>query len=210
MPVHAEILNLRQLRSLHRHGSRITELGFYLGGGTAVALHLGHRRSVDFDWFRPEPIADPLRLAGDLRLGGAPLVTSFTARGTLYGAVHGVRSSFFEYRYKLVAPLVAWPESGCLLAAPLDLACMKLSAIVQRGSRKDFVDLYALVTSGHSLRLILETYQEKFGVQEIGHLLYALSFFDDADAERMPRMIWKVSWPAVKRSIRDWVRQASR
>jgi hypothetical protein len=124
--------------------------------------------------------------------------------------VQGVRASFFEYRYRLLEPLAAWPESGCLLAAPADLACMKLSAIAQRGSRKDFVDLYALVTAGHSLAAMLEAYQKKFGVQEIGHLLYALSFFDDADGERMPRMIWRVSWPAVKRSVRGWVREAGR
>ncbi len=209
MAVHPEILGARQFRSLIRFGPKVAELGFYLGGGTAVALHLGHRRSIDFDWFRQEPIPDPLRLAEGLRADGAPFITTWTARGTLYGTAGGIRTSFFEYRYKLLAPFTQWPEAGCQLAALADLACMKLSAITQRGSRKDFVDLYALVTTGHPLVSMLAGYQDKYGITEIGHLLYALSFFDDADAERMPRMIWKVRWPEIKRSIQRWVREAS-
>jgi hypothetical protein len=207
--LHAEILNARQARSLRRFAPRITEAGFYLGGGTAVALHLGHRRSIDFDWFRQEPIVDPLLLAEDLRAGGAPFVTAWTARGTLYGAAQGVRASFFEYRYKLLAPLTAWPETGCSVASLKDLACMKLSAIAQRGSRKDFIDLYAIATAGHSLTAMLAEYQEKFEVKEVGHLLYALSYFDDADVERMPRMIRRQTWPEIKQSLQRWVQKIS-
>jgi hypothetical protein len=208
MAFHPEILTPRQTQSLRRLGPPVTTLGFYLGGGTAIALHLGHRRSVDFDWFRQEPIADPLRLAVELRAAGAPFVTGWTERGTLYGTAQGIRVSFFEYRYMLLQPLEAWAENGCQLGSLADLACMKLAAVAQRGSRKDFVDLYAIGRAGHSLSTILEGYRTKYGVRDIGHLLYALVYFDDADAERMPRMIWKVSWPEVKRFVRGWVRQA--
>jgi hypothetical protein len=208
MAFHSEVLSPRQLRSLRWLGPRVTTLGFYLGGGTAIALHLGHRRSIDFDWFRQEPIADPLRLAAELKADGAPFVTGRTDRGTLYGTARGIRVSFFEYRYKLLQPPETWPETGCLLGALADLACMKLAAIAQRGARKDFVDLYALASVGHSLTAMLEGYQAKYVVRDIGHLLYALVYFDDADAERMPRMVWEVGWPEIKRSIRAWVRQA--
>jgi hypothetical protein len=208
MAFHTEVLSLRQMRSLRRLGPPAKTLDFYLGGGTAIALRLGHRRSVDFDWFRQEPITDPLRLASELKTEGAPFVTGWTERGTLYGTAQGIRVSFFEYRYKLLQRPETWAEAGCLLASLADLACMKLAAVAQRGSRKDFVDLYAIGSMGHSLPAMLEAYQAKYGVRETGHLLYALVYFDDADAERMPRMIWKVSWPEVKRSIRDWVRQA--
>jgi hypothetical protein len=208
MAYHPEVLGPRQLRSLCSLSTRATPLGFYLGGGTAIALHLGHRRSVDFDWFRQEPIVDPLRLASELRSDGAPFVTARTERGTLYGTAHGIRVSFFEYRYQLLRPLAPWPETGCQLASLADLACMKLAAIAQRGARKDFVDVFALASTGQSLAAMLDDYQAKYGVREVGHLLYALVYFDDADAERMPLMVWKVNWQEVKRSIRAWVRQA--
>jgi hypothetical protein len=206
MSFHDEILTARQRKALHLLGPRTAERSFYLAGGTAIALHLGHRRSVDFDWFLSDRMADPLRLAGEIREDGVPFQTGEVARGTLYGSVHQVRVSFLEFRYPLLDPLLPWPEYGCRLAGLRDLACMKLSAITQRGSRKDFVDLYALGQTGQALRDMLAWYREKFGVEDLGHVLYALAYFDDAEAERMPRMVWKTSWKEIKQTIQIWVR----
>lgn len=206
MSFHREILTDKQLKVLRLLGPRTAERGLYLAGGTAIALHLGHRRSVDFDWFLEEPLEDPLRLAGELRDAGIPFETGQVARGTLYGTVHGVRISFIEFKYRMLDPILPWEEFGCRLAGLRDLSCMKLSAIAQRGSRKDFVDLYASGRSGFSLSDMLGWYRQKFGVQDIGHLLYALLYFDDADAERMPQMLWKADWKEIKRTIGGWVR----
>lgn len=114
--------------------------------------------------------------------------------------------SFFQFRYRLLGALAPWPEPGCDLAALEDLACMKLSAISQRGSRKDFIDLFALGRYGFTLPHMLGWYREKFEVDDVAHLLYALVYFDDADAEPRPSMIWKVSWREVKETLRRWVR----
>jgi hypothetical protein len=203
---HPEILASRQSEVLGSLGPAATEHGFYLGGGTAIALHLGHRRSVDFDWFRQPLIEDPLDLARDLQEKGLPFRTGWTRRSTLYGTVRGVRVSFFLFRYRLLQPLVFWPEPGCRLAALEDLACMKLSAVSQRGSRKDFIDLFALGRHGFSLQQMLGWYREKFEVDDVAHLLYALIYFDDADAEPRPSMIWTVSWREVKETLRRWVK----
>jgi hypothetical protein len=209
MSFHSEILTDRQLEALRLLGPKATERDFYLAGGTAIALHLGHRRSVDFDWFLSERMEDPLRLSIEIQDAGIPFETGQIDRGTLYGSVHGVRVSFLEFRYPMLQPLVPWPEYGCSLAGYRDLACMKLSAIAQRGSRKDFVDLYALGQAGHSLQEMLAWYREKFSVQDIAHLLYALAYFDDAEAEQMPDMIWKADWKEIKGTISIWVRNAS-
>jgi hypothetical protein len=144
-------------------------------------------------------------LARELQEENIPFVTGWTRRSTLYGTVRGVRVSFFQFRYRLLVPLVFWPEAGCQLAALEDLACMKLSAISQRGSRKDFVDLFALGRHGFSLQQMLGWYREKFEVDDVAHLLYALVYFDDADAEPRPSMIWKVSWREVKTTLREWI-----
>ncbi len=63
MRFHVEVLAPAQRRVLGRLGPVLTARGYYLAGGTALALHLGHRRSVDLDWFTPEPLGDPLGLA---------------------------------------------------------------------------------------------------------------------------------------------------
>jgi hypothetical protein len=163
---------------------------------------------VDFDWFSELPVSDPLRLAADVAASGAPLVVARTEKGTLHGTIYGVRVSFFEYRYPLVCSVVE-AEAGYRLAALEDIACMKLAAVAQRGSKKDFVDLYEL--GRHlSLRKMLALYRRKYGVDDPGHLLFALTFFDDADSEAMPTMLRPRPWPMVKRRIRSWVNRTAR
>ena len=83
---------------------------------------------------------------------------------------------------------------------------MKLSAIAQRGQKKDFIDLYALGTKSFSLQQMLSLYQKKFSLKDIGHVLFALSYFDDAEKERMPVMVWETQWNTVKATIQAWVR----
>jgi hypothetical protein len=205
MSFYDEILTARQRKALHLLGPTTATRDFYLAGGTAIALHLGHRRSVDFDWFLEDRIADPLRLAGEIRDEGLPFRSGQVARGTLYGSLYGVRVSFLEFHYPMLDPLVTWPEYGCRLAGLRDLASMKLSAITQRGSKKDFIDLYALGKSGQTLPDMLAWYGEKFGVKDIAHVLYALAYFDDAESERMPRMFWTAPWNQIKRTIQGWV-----
>ena len=206
MSFHPEILSPKQRKTLHLLGPEVTARGFYLGGGTALALQLGHRRSVDFDWFLEGRIPDPLLLAREIQ-ETVPFVTTRIEPRTLFGTVSGVRVSFFEFRYPVLDPPVPWPDYGCRLASLRDIACMKLSAIVQRGSKKDFVDLFALGREGFKLPDMLDWYRMRFAIEDLGHVLYALAYFDDADAERMPRMLWKVEWTEVKEAIRAWTRR---
>ena len=106
MTFHSEVLGAFQKRALDALGPILSSNGFYLAGGTAVALWLGHRRSVDLDWFTPRKFEDPLGLSRDLRKHGVSLVTTRAARGTLEGKVFGVRTSLLEFRYPLLKPLV--------------------------------------------------------------------------------------------------------
>jgi len=202
---HPKTLGLSQRRVLRKLGPVATAQGFHLGGGTALAIHLGHRRSVDFDWFIEKMPAGPLELAGVLKAAGLDLKTSDVQRGTLHGTVAGVRVSFIEYPYPPVAQLVEWPAYGCRLASLADIACMKLSAIAQRGAKKDFFDIYALCTRFIPLAELLAIYRIRYRVKEIGHVIYGLSYFDDAERERPPVMLWKLDWTTVKKSISAWV-----
>jgi nucleotidyltransferase AbiEii toxin of type IV toxin-antitoxin system len=207
MTFHTEILGSRQARALQHLGPLLTPRGFYLAGGTALALHLGHRRSVDLDWFTGGPFEEPLRLVQRLREAGISFITEAVDSGTLHGTLSRVRVTLLEYGYPLLQPLHHWEEMNCQLAALLDLATMKLSALAQRGARKDFVDLYALVQSGLPLQQMLQAYRQRFGVQDLSHVLYSLVFFDDAEREPMPKMFWRIRWPAIKKAIRQWVHE---
>lgn len=205
MRLHEGVLSSRQRAQLRRLSPLAVERGFYLAGGTGLALHLGHRRSVDFDWFTAKALPDPLRLAADLRDEGLLLVVESSERGTLHARVGGVRASFLEYRYRLLRPLVAAP--GALLLASLeDIACMKLAAIAQRGAKKDFIDLYALGQRFQLEEMVL-LYQKKYSTRDVGHLLHALSYFDDADREPMPRLLRRWTWPAIRDTVKDCVRE---
>jgi hypothetical protein len=207
MSWHPEILGRRQKRVLALISPLLSRRGFFLVGGTAVALHFGHRRPVDFDWFTLERF-DPLALAEDLRQKGIDFHTDQVATGTLHGASGGVQVSMIRHNYPMLAKLRRWP-GGIHIAARADLAAMKLAAVAQRGAKKDFVDVYALGQRS-TLKQMLCWYQKKFALADIAHLLCSLTYFDDADRERMPKMLWNVRWRNVKNAIRAWVLEIPR
>jgi hypothetical protein len=204
MDFHAEVMPEPQQRVLKELGDLTVEPEFYLAGGTAIAIHLGHRRSVDLDWFTQAELR-PLELAEALRSSGLAFETTGVAKGTLHGTAEGVKLSFLEYRYPLLRSLVTWPEYGCGLASLEDLACMKLSAIASRGAKKDFIDLYVLGQSRFSLTQMLALYQQKFKTTDLLHVLSSLAYFDDADAEDSPALLWRLDWDEIKRVVRKWV-----
>ena len=170
---------------------------FYLAGGTATALHLGHRISVDLDFFGPDPF-DAEVLAGRLVDLGRFRLESL-APDTLLGFFEDVRISFFRYRYSLVdQPLILLDTSVLGLG---DLAAMKVEAIGQRGTRRDFIDLYFICRSRMALTEALEWHRRKFvGLNvNVVHLIKALAYFEDAEADPMPEMLRPVAWPDVRR-----------
>ena len=209
MRYHPEVMTRAQQTLLAQLGPFASERRFYLGGGTAVALQLGHRRSEDLDWFTPEPLGDPLLLAQALRDFRPDVASVATSRGTLHGQVGEVRVGFIEYRYPLLEPPLHWPEYGCDLASMADLACMKLAAVAQRGAKRDFLDVYALAKAFASLDQMVTLYRRRYGIDDVTHLLYALSYFDDADSEPTPILLWPIDWAEVKADVRRWVREQS-
>ncbi len=73
--------------------------------------------------------------------------------------------------------------------------------------KKDFVDIYALGSRHKPLAELLSAYQRKYAIREVSHVLYALAYFDDADRERMPKMLWDLDWRTIKRAIQGWIRE---
>jgi Nucleotidyl transferase AbiEii toxin, Type IV TA system len=182
--------------------SRIAEVRtFYLAGGTGLALHLGHRRSNDFDFFRAREFA-PQDLLSILRRLGDLMVLQ-EAAGTLTVMQRGIPMSFFHYDYRVLRPLHESPW-GVLLADPDDIAAMKLAALSGRGSRKDFVDLYVYAREIASLDQVFDRFREKYRGVTVDpyHLLRSLTFFDDAEVEAMPELLVEIEWDDVRSYFR--------
>ncbi len=171
---------------------------FYLAGGTCLALQIGHRRSVDFDFFIPADfdtsvIVDKLTEIGSYQ-------RESEERNTINGSLNGVRISFFGYRYGIIDEFKIF--NNIRLAGLKDIAAMKLEAIAGRGSRKDFVDIFFLLQR-FTLDEIFVFHQEKYGsgLSNQYHLLKSLVYFVDAESEAMPVMIKPLRWTDVKNRI---------
>jgi Nucleotidyl transferase AbiEii toxin, Type IV TA system len=172
---------------------------FYLAGGTALALRHGHRRSIDFDFFRPTAF-DVQDLALALESVFPDLERLPTGRQTLYVRLSQVTTSFFQYPYRLLEEVE--PTSWAFgLASDRDIVAMKIEAIAGRGSRKDFVDLRVLCGAGLTLESVFDLFERKFGTQRSDryHRLRALTYFDDAEREPMPDMLVPFDWEEAKR-----------
>ncbi len=177
---------------------------FYLAGGTALALQLGHRTSLDFDFFTPRPF-NPENLIAQF----TDLEVLHEATGTLTAVIQNVRISFFEYRYPLLHPLL---KSFLVPVAHVeDIAAMKISAIASRGSKKDFVDLYCILQDGYSLADVFLFFRKKFAgiyVDEY-HIMRSLLYFEDAEREEMPEMKAPLQWGHIKLFIQGEVEKLS-
>lgn len=148
---HAEVLDSETRRVL-RHLCESSLLNeSYLAGGTGLALYLGHRRSADLDFFSSTGFRQDLLLR-QLRGTADHLEVLFQDLETLHTHVNGAKVSFLGYRYDLLYPAARF--EGVRVADPRDIACMKLSALSARGTRRDFVDLYK-VAQIHDLSELL-------------------------------------------------------
>ena len=181
--------------------------GWTLAGGTGLALQFGHRRSVDLDFFRAETVDSEVLIGNLSRLGS--VVVQSREPGTLHVVLDGIRLSFLEAQAPFLFP--GTPYRGLSIADPRDIAIMKIIAIGGRGSRKDFVDLYFFLRSGGALDTLMALLRRRFADIDYNeyHLLKSLVFFDDAEAEPMPRLLRRASWSEVKKTIIAEVKRLS-
>lgn len=182
------------------------EQGFYLAVGTALALQFGHRDSIDFDFFRPEPF-DTEVLCGLLQqaFSGHDLVKVQDERNTLTAFVDdAIKLSFMTYPYPLLGQLVK--ADALDLAGPIDIGCMKLSAITGRAATKDYVDLY-FILQRVPLPVLLEHCGRKLPMLDHVLILKSLVFFEDLDDEPI-RYIdeYRIEFDRIKESLRRQVR----
>ena len=167
-----------------------------LVGGTALALHLGHRKSVDLDMFGTfDPIVSYRKLLADAghSVEGAENGTVQSLR------VNNVKVDLVNYPYPWLDDAIE--EGNIRLAGLRDIAAMKLSAVANRGRKKDFIDVARLLDV-FSLDQMLSLYKEKFSVSELSFPLRGLMYCDDAEEDPMPEMFdSNFTWENVKKTV---------
>jgi predicted nucleotidyltransferase component of viral defense system len=185
---------------------------FYLAGGTGLAIHLGHRISVDLDFFCEEVDAVNPSERASLRkaLDGPTLNITFDKDATFVATWRNVGVSFFRLnQYPLVTPTV--DLKGVRLASVAEIGAMKLAAVIDRGTRKDLIDLYFVLQ-----HVALD---EVFGVAAKKYprvrtfatsAVRGLAYFEDAQALPMPRMIDKTSWAEMRKFLGGKALEAGR
>jgi hypothetical protein len=189
-----EVVDPAALAWLEKPALRELLAGFYLGGGTAVALHLGHRLSRDLDFFSPQDFL-PEAILARLPSEESPQILG-SSRGTLHLLVGGIRLGFLHYPYALLEPLVSW--RGTSIASLLDLGLMKLSAVAGRGTKRDFYDLY-FICQEIPLPTLVSRLEDKFGPGINRYqVLKSLTFFADAEDDPEPVLLKKTEWNQVK------------
>ncbi|ODS30696.1 MAG: hypothetical protein SCARUB_04193 [Candidatus Scalindua rubra] len=173
--------------------------GVYLAGGTALSLFLGHRISIDLDFFTPNDfLAAPLSEALN-QLG--PYVPIDVKNNSLVCKVKEVQFSLFKYGYPLLCPFEFY--SNISIASLRDIAAMKIGAIGDRGARKDFYDLYAILNyTSIKIENILKDVCTKFSIPKdsLYHYIKALAFFEDSRKEPdiQPLVKLDVKWEDIE------------
>ena len=185
---------------------------FYLAGGTGLALHLGHRFSVDLDLFSPDIDAVGSDERAILRnfFEEPSLAITYDKDMTFVANWRGVGVSFFRLSlYPLVQPPLFL--DGIPIASLDEIGAMKLAAMIDRGTRKDLVDLYYILQHV-SLDDIFQVASVKYARVRTFSIsaTRALAYFDDAEALPMPQMLDRTPWSKMKRFLERQAVEAGR
>jgi len=166
---------------------------YHLVGGTALALHIGHRLSIDIDLFGIEELDSDSLVADLSSLGELKL-----SKNIKIFELNTIKLDVVTYQYKLLKTHLT--DSSIRLVSKEDIGAMKLNAITGRGSRKDFIDLYFLLKI-FSLKEMMEFYLRKYPEGSEFLVYKSLVYFEDADKQPMPEMKFPAEWSEIKKLI---------
>ncbi|MBK8563524.1 MAG: nucleotidyl transferase AbiEii/AbiGii toxin family protein [Saprospiraceae bacterium] len=169
---------------------------FRLVGGTALALQIGHRISIDLDLFTSEDFDNNAIISAMQPMGRLEILVDKPP--FLQVRLDDVKVDFLKYPYPFVSEGIEVEDIR--LATIENIAVMKLLAIARRGVKKDFYDFYFLLEQ-FKMAEIVGFFEEKVPNVDLFHIFKSLIYFGDADVEGDPKMLKKVSWSTVKKTI---------
>ncbi len=169
-----------------------------LVGGTSLALQYGHRRSVDLDFFG-DITEDADNLTDSLKQFVENVTIDGQSKRIKAYFLNGVKVDVVNYSYDWIdGPVI---ESGFRLASPKDIAAMKVNAVIGRGTKKDFIDIFYLLKH-FSFDDLLRFYLLKYPEGSEYRALLSMSYFADADLQPMPYMFDNIDWDTIKQNIK--------
>lgn len=175
---------------------------FYLVGGTGLALRLGHRVSVDIDLFCPLPF-DSETLFQLLRKN-VELTEAARLPNTLRGNACGIKIECIAHQYPLLEPVEL--QEGIRIASLSDLAAFKGNAISNRGAKKDFWDVHAILDH-LSWREFLDCCGRKYRGDSLWNVEKSLLYFEDAEDDPDPMDLRGMEWEQIKQDLRQFARR---
>lgn len=164
-----------------------------LVGGSALALHIGHRTSVDIDLFGKLSI-DEIGLSKAVNSLGEANIIRKSPNISIY-IINRIKVDFVNYPFAWLENVVE--KDGIRLAGKKDIAAMKLSAITGRGTKKDFIDLFYLLRE-FTLEEMMGYYKKKFPEASEFLVLKSLNYFGDAESDETPNIFEEITWPEIK------------
>ena len=176
---------------------------FSLVGGTNLSLRLGHRLSVDLDLFTNEPF-DTEKISLILTDRFTNTTIASTSDTMLFAFINNIKLDMVLLPYKYIEPIENY--DGIRLVSLPDIMAMKLSAIARRGVKKDFWDIAELLDM-YSLAEMIEFYKAKYASHDIFHLIRALAYFTDAEKQKDPDTLKKMTWKQVKTKMQITVKK---
>ena len=199
--MHWEVINKNRYDILEKIINKISIKKYYLAGGTALALQTGIRESFDFDFFIQTEFDENLLIQELEEIG--ELEVTVCRKGTVHAILNGVQVTFLHFENNLVEDKVTTEDiRGLYLASIKDIAIMKLIAISQRGTKKDFFDLYYICNNCNiTIKDILDILEKKYDKNKINylHIIQSLAYFEDAEDENLPKVFIKYDWDTIKK-----------
>lgn len=199
--MHWEVIDKNRYDILGKIINKISLKKYYLAGGTALALQTGIRESFDFDFFVQIEFDENLLIQELEEIGD--LEVTVCRKGTVHAILNGVQVTFLHFENNLVEDKVTTEEIKDLyLASIKDIAIMKLIAISQRGTKKDFFDLYYICNNFDiTIKDILNMLDKKYDKNKINylHIIQSLAYFEDAEDENLPKVFIKYDWDTIKK-----------
>jgi predicted nucleotidyltransferase component of viral defense system len=192
------VLKVRKLLTEHQKvvneiSHILIEGDFYLAGGTALFYYFKHRYSIDLDFFTFAKI--------DLRKfykNFLPVQIKTISYDTIHLIIHNVNVSLFLYNYPLLKDFNYL--DSIKLASLEDILCMKINAIILRGSKKDFIDVYFIMKKLKlKSRDVINLFVKKFGNYNELIIKKAITYFKDADNEPDIYIFKKIKWDTIKK-----------
>jgi predicted nucleotidyltransferase component of viral defense system len=170
---------------------------FYLAGGTALSLQIGHRLSADLDFFSPSEDIPTIRPLLDHSFSKLPMILADSSWGNLVYLVKNVRVGFYGYGFPLIAPFIE--VEGIRMASMEDIALMKLDAMLSRAARKDFYDLYFICKTIPLKQIFKNAHQKYPSIRDFeSQATKRLVYFENAENESEPYLLESVAWQTVK------------